>query len=482
MQEEELNRAKEQVAKETEQLKNTLNARQLEMARLSALIENYVAQVDDTLKKVETYVSIIPNWKDLLEQGTLKHYVQQFGRQWNARLQEQTEIKEALTSKSAQRDSLKKEEERQQAELNERARLRSSLLNGESTETVVATHARRQKELEQQLEKAMNLHHSLTVQAESYKGQTAQMEKELVRLTAVLQQDELKINEWLTLQKETYAELEQLLSKDKSWILAEKQALGTLKEKETTLQAVLAERRQKREEHQQAPLKPDTTENKESLIETLTACTAAKEMETGRLAQIEVTIQNHIKGKERIAGIEKELEEKNSIYENWAKLNELFGSQTGAKFKEIAQGYTLDVLLLYANRHLQDLAPRYELQRIPDTLAFQIVDLDMMGEVRSVHSLSGGESFLVSLALALGLSSLSSNRMNVESLFIDEGFGSLDMDTLRIAMDALERLQMQGRKIGVISHVAEMMERIPAQVQVVKTGSGRSKVQVMGPI
>ena len=473
-----------------------LNARQLEMARLSALIENYVAQVDDTLKKVETYVSIIPNWKDLLEQGTLKHYVQQFGRQWNARLQEQTEIKEALTSKSAQRDSLKKEEanaiglyeekkqkeERQQAELNERARLRSSLLNGESTETVVATHARRQKELEQQLEKAMNLHHSLTVQAESYKGQTAQLEKELVRLTAVLQQDELKINEWLTLQKETYAELEQLLSKDKSWILAEKQALGTLKEKETTLQAILAERRQKREEHQQAPLKPDTTENKESLIETLTACTAAKEMETGRLAQIEVTIQNHIKGKERIAGIEKELEEKNSIYENWAKLNELFGSQTGAKFKEIAQGYTLDVLLLYANRHLQDLAPRYELQRIPDTLALQIVDLDMMGEVRSVHSLSGGESFLVSLALALGLSSLSSNRMNVESLFIDEGFGSLDMDTLRIAMDALERLQMQGRKIGVISHVAEMMERIPAQVQVVKTGSGRSKVQVMGPI
>ena len=138
--------------------------------------------------------------------------------------------------------------------------------------------------------------------------------------------------------------------------------------------------------------------------------------------------------------------------------------------------------LLYANRHLQDLAPRYELQRIPDTLALQIVDLDMMGEVRSVHSLSGGESFLVSLALALGLSSLSSNRMNVESLFIDEGFGSLDMDTLRIAMDALERLQMQGRKIGVISHVAEMTERIPAQVQVVKTGSGRSKVQVMGQI
>ena len=496
LQEEELNRAKEQVAKEMEQLKNTLNARQLEMARLSTLIENYTVQSEDILKKVETCVSIIPTWKDLLEQGTLKRYVQQFGRQWNTRLQEQTEIKEALTSKSAQRDSLKNEEanairlyeekkqkeEKQQTELEERTCLRASLLNGELTEKVVANNVKRQKELEQQQEKAMNLHHSLTVQAESYKGQIAQLEKELVRLTAVLQQDELKINEWLTLQKETYAELEQLLSKDKNWILAEKQALSALKEKETVFQAVLSERRQKKEEHQQAPLKPDTTESRESLAETLTACTAAKEAETGRLAQIEVTIQNHIKGKERIAGIKKELEEKTSIYENWAKLNELFGSQTGTKFKEIAQGYTLDVLLLYANRHLQDLAPRYELQRIPDTLALQIVDLDMMGEVRSVHSLSGGESFLVSLALALGLSSLSSNRMNVESLFIDEGFGSLDMDTLRIAMDALERLQMQGRKIGVISHVAEMTERIPAQVQVVKTGSGRSKVQVMGQI
>ena len=101
LQEEELNRAKEQVAKEMEQLKNTLNARQLEMARLFTLIENYTVQSEDLLKKVETCVSIIPTWKDLLEQGTLKRYVQQFGRQWNTRLQEQTEIKEALTSKSA---------------------------------------------------------------------------------------------------------------------------------------------------------------------------------------------------------------------------------------------------------------------------------------------------------------------------------------------------------------------------------------------
>ncbi|MCC6373548.1 MAG: hypothetical protein IT465_01880, partial [Moraxellaceae bacterium] len=90
------------------------------------------------------------------------------------------------------------------------------------------------------------------------------------------------------------------------------------------------------------------------------------------------------------------------------------------------------------------------------------------------------ESFLVSLALALGLASLSSQRVQVESLFIDEGFGSLDADTLRVAMDALDILQGQGRKVGVISHVAEMTERIPTQIQVIKGAGGHSKVKILG--
>ena len=106
----------------------------------------------------------------------------------------------------------------------------------------------------------------------------------------------------------------------------------------------------------------------------------------------------------------------------------------------------------------------------------------MGDEIRSVHSLSGGESFLVSLALALGLASLSSQRVKVESLFIDEGFGSLDADTLRVAMDALDILQSQGRKVGVISHVAEMTERIPTQIQLTKGVAGRSKLEIFPSI
>ncbi len=168
------------------------------------------------------------------------------------------------------------------------------------------------------------------------------------------------------------------------------------------------------------------------------------------------------------------------IVDNWSKLNDIIGSSDGKKFRQIAQEYTLDVLLSFANIHLQVLTNRYKIERITNTLGLQVVDLDMGDEIRTVYSLSGGESFLVSLALALGLASLSSSKMKVESLFIDEGFGSLDPNTLNVAMDALERLHHQGRKVGVISHVQEMTERIPVQIKVSKKANGRSKVEIIG--
>ena len=170
------------------------------------------------------------------------------------------------------------------------------------------------------------------------------------------------------------------------------------------------------------------------------------------------------------------------IERRWASLNELIGSADGKKFRNYAQQFTLEVLLGYANAHLNHLARRYQLERIdnPDkpSLGLMVRDQDMGGELRSVHSLSGGESFLVSLALALGLASLSSNRVRVESLFIDEGFGSLDTETLRVAMDALDGLQAMGRKVGVISHVQEMTERIATRILVQPGSGGKSVVTV----
>lgn len=195
---------------------------------------------------------------------------------------------------------------------------------------------------------------------------------------------------------------------------------------------------------------------------------------TQEKTELAFRLRTQTENKAKVSGLQEELNVRRTESERWAKLNELAGSADGAKFRRIAQGYTLDILLNYANVQLRELTRRYRLERVPETLALQVIDRDMCDEVRTVHSLSGGESFLVSLALALGLSSLSSNRMRVESLFIDEGFGSLDAETLRVAMDALESLRTQGRKIGVISHVQEMTERIPVRVQVSRVGNGKA--------
>ena len=199
---------------------------------------------------------------------------------------------------------------------------------------------------------------------------------------------------------------------------------------------------------------------------------------TQEKTELAFRLRTQTENKAKVSGLQEELNVRRTESERWAKLNELAGSADGAKFRRIAQGYTLDILLNYANVQLRELTRRYRLERVPETLALQVIDRDMCDEVRTVHSLSGGESFLVSLALALGLSSLSSNRMRVESLFIDEGFGSLDAETLRVAMDALESLRTQGRKIGVISHVQEMTERIPVRVRVSRVGNGKSVVRI----
>ncbi|MEZ1319383.1 AAA family ATPase [Pseudomonas fluorescens] len=165
-------------------------------------------------------------------------------------------------------------------------------------------------------------------------------------------------------------------------------------------------------------------------------------------------------------------------YQRWARLNALIGSADGGTFRKIAQAYNLDLLVHHANVQLRQLVRRYRLKRGGSMLGLLVMDTEMGDELRSVHSLSGGETFLVSLALALGLASMASSTLKIESLFIDEGFGSLDPESLQLAMDALDGLQAQGRKVAVISHVQEMHERIPVQIQVQRQGNGLSTLEV----
>jgi exonuclease SbcC len=163
----------------------------------------------------------------------------------------------------------------------------------------------------------------------------------------------------------------------------------------------------------------------------------------------------------------------------WEELDELIGDATGARFRRFAQGLTLDRLVALANLRLADLKPRYSLERGQGgDMLVQVVDHDMAGEVRGLHNLSGGERFLVSLALALGLSEMSSTRgLRIESLFIDEGFGALDGESLDSAISMLEQLHATGRRVGIISHIEDVKERIAVKIEVEPIGKGRSVVR-----
>ena len=165
----------------------------------------------------------------------------------------------------------------------------------------------------------------------------------------------------------------------------------------------------------------------------------------------------------------------------WDALHELIGSADGKKFRNFAQGITFEILIGHANRQLRKLSERYLLVRdaaLP--LELCVVDNDQAGEIRSTKNLSGGESFIVSLSLALGLSQMSSRKVRVDSLFLDEGFGTLDEDTLETALETLAGLRQEGKLIGVISHVPAIRDRLPARIQVVPGPGGKSTLSGPG--
>ena len=163
----------------------------------------------------------------------------------------------------------------------------------------------------------------------------------------------------------------------------------------------------------------------------------------------------------------------------WQQVEDAIGSANGDRFRTFAQSLTLDQLVELANEHLDSFSKRYHLFRSPDAdLSLHVVDIEMGEEHRAIRSLSGGERFLVSLSLALALSGLDGREFSVDTLFIDEGFGGLDGDALDVAITALETLHGRGRKVGVITHVAAMIESIPVQIKVDKLGAGSSKVRV----
>lgn len=245
-----------------------------------------------------------------------------------------------------------------------------------------------------------------------------------------------------------------------------------LTEEYTSAETTLKNEKKKHDDHQSK--KP--AEEKEALAE--------RELEleglsNARLVDLKARLQLHDNATQQMGSMYDKKKESQLLKDEWEEITDAIGGD-GKTLRKIAQCYTLRFLIEHANVEIRKFNTRYELQQVKNSLGIRVIDHDRADDVRDTTSLSGGETFIVSLGLALGLSSLSSRNISFENLFIDEGFGTLDPDTLATVIDSLAMLQSsQGKKVGVISHTDTMSERITTQIRIIKNGSsGSSHVEI----
>ncbi|RKS27759.1 exonuclease SbcC [Pseudomonas sp. WPR_5_2] len=418
----------------------------------------------------------------------------QLDRQITERLAQLDQQKEELAEQQQRQQFLEKEQDRQQTRLQQlhaaeqrfQALAEQQQASQHTLEQLLGEHGSAehwQQQLEHAVETARGAETTTTQNLQSVLTQQVRIAAELKaqqeRLQALESEDtELagKIADWRARHPELDdGGLEDLLRVDDAHVSELRQRLQ-LSEKEIEQAKVLVQERDKRlMDHQgQHNGNLDAEQLDIALTELQHQC-GVSEQRCAELRAEQVEDQRRQNANQALA---RQIAEAYAEFQRWARLNALIGSATGDTFRKIAQAYNLDLLVHHANVQLRQLVRRYRLKRGGSMLGLLVMDTEMGDELRSVHSLSGGETFLVSLALALGLASMASSTLKIESLFIDEGFGSLDPQSLQLAMDALDGLQAQGRKVAVISHVQEMHERIPVQIQVRRQGNGLSTLEV----
>ena len=232
-------------------------------------------------------------------------------------------------------------------------------------------------------------------------------------------------------------------------------------------------------QHQFAESKPDGDVAFESLMSNLNSLMEDKKLDEENLANVRAKLALDKQNASNSMNCKRDLEEKDRIYHLWDQLAKAIGTTDKDNFRDVAQAYTMGILLDRANYYMNQLSSRYKLSNYPDSLAIMVQDMEMGGELRTASSLSGGETFLVSLALALGLTSLNDEHFDMDMIFIDEGFGTLDNESLDMVMNTLENLHNLGKRVGIISHVDALKERIPAKIQLVREGKSASRVEVV---
>lgn len=246
----------------------------------------------------------------------------------------------------------------------------------------------------------------------------------------------------------------------------------TLQNDKTSAATLLANAQKEHEEHQKSRPQKSQEELKQEQ-ESLNQQNYTEQLVIALAKQ-----KNHNDAEEALGTKAEELKKATKEHNNWTAINDAIGGD-GKTLRKIAQCYTLSFLVEYANNEIRRFNSRYELVHVKNSLGIRVIDHDRADDIRDTTSLSGGETFIVSLGLALGLSTLSSRNISFDNLFIDEGFGTLDPDALATVIDSLAMLQSsQGKKVCVISHTDTMSERITTQIRVIKTGSGSSRIEI----
>ncbi|MEO2267628.1 AAA family ATPase [Pseudoalteromonas sp. YIC-656] len=466
---------------------------QLQCQRVSDELANEQAQVNESIKHLEQVFSAAPWWQAdaqalaLLwpEREQEKLAFEQNQQQIAAMEQRLTEISKVRDQNFTKLDSHTQQHKKvcqQEAEIRDQI----TILLTKRNELVKDSDDPRAmlEELEQGAVQAQKL---LTQAQQALQQQQSQLELErkehehLVKNCSQLHTDiaelETNIKRWIEDQHAqgielTQVEITDLLTRNKDEIKQTLSREAQLQQSLIRIEAQSEQTAKKLEMHKAT--RPAIGE--EALGAQKVQAEQAFEQVQQELTLVAAKLENHQQNLRQLADKATQLQTLQSELATWSTLNSALGDAQGKRLRNLVQSQTLAILLAYANQHLRTLSKRYRLTRIPGTLDIAIIDQDMADEQRSVNTLSGGESFLVSLALALGLASLSSNKVKIESLFIDEGFGTLDAETLNVAMDALDNLQAQGRKVGVISHVAQLTERVATQIKVKKRPGGYSEV------
>ncbi|PNK59568.1 AAA family ATPase [Psychrobacter sp. FDAARGOS_221] len=427
-----------QPLRELRQSMKTLNERYLEQIslqqKLSAQVQTLETQIENTESLIEK------------EQSSLHSLSEEIKQQSNQLTQMQTERRDLFGDKQVNIEENK---------------LRAALDTAKS-------------QLSQLREHYSNSQHRLnSVEADAQRIQTQLSELE----TNLAEQEHTFISQLGTLQFDSEASfVAARLPKEERDALNQKQQQinNALTYAQTTLKTNEQLLKQKTDN-------PQTTDSKEDLQQQL----QQQQSLVDTLIEQVGAITQQLKANEDRKGQQQsqldEIDKQKEKLKVWRELHSLIGSSDGKRYRTFAQGLTFEIMVSNANTQLQKMSDRYVLVRDEENpLELNVIDDYQGGQIRSTKNLSGGEGFLISLALALGLSNMASQNIRVDSLFLDEGFGTLDEDSLDVALSTLTNLQQEGKLIGIISHVQALKDRIHTQIRVDKLSGGYSKISGPG--